>query len=69
MAVSKPAVTEKPVRLPDASQPFGYVDGDRDKPVYIDPVWYRALLALADRDAVIADLVNAVRAEVNAQHP
>lgn len=56
------AVDANTVRVPDASQPIGYVNNDRSKPVYIDPVWLRFILAQAE-------LANATKAEVDAQHP
>lgn len=55
MAVSKPAV-----RVPDASQPL--IKRGTNGEFYIDPVWHRYLVAMTD-------LINALRTEVNTQHP
>ncbi len=33
--------------LPSERQPFGYLGGDRNKPVYLDVVWYRFFRHLA----------------------
>lgn len=66
MAVSTPAVEERRIRLPDDSHPIAY---QKDGLIYLDPVWRRVLQAVIDRQHEIAVLANAIRTEVNTQHP
>lgn len=69
MAVNGSAVSEVAVRLPDDSHPFGYIGGDRSKPVFLDPVWRRFLQEVVNREQATAVLANAILTEVNTQHP
>jgi hypothetical protein len=60
------AVTEKKIALPADQHPICYIGGE---PVRLDPVWRRALQDIIDRQAAIAELLNATRDEVDTHHP
>lgn len=66
VAVSAPDISTSKILLPGADQPVAVVGG---QPVYLDPVWRRALQQMIDRQAALIVLANAIKAEVNAQHP
>lgn len=66
VAVSTPAVSEAAILLPEASHPVAYIENGR---VFLDPVWRRTLQKVVDRQREIAVLANAIRTEVNTQHP
>lgn len=66
MAVSAPDVSTAKILLPSADEPIARIDG---VPVYLSPVWRRALQQVIDRQAALITLANAIKAEVNVHHP
>ena len=63
MAVSEAAITQEDLVLPKPDHPVIMSNG------MIDPVWYRFFSDLIRMENYNKELTNAIRTEVNTQHP
>jgi hypothetical protein len=63
VAVSVDAITQADLSIPRPDHPFLTPDGS------VDPIWYRFLADQARMINSIKELTNAIKTEVDTQHP
>lgn len=63
MAVSQSAITRADIVIPGPNHPFLTPKGT------VDPIWYAFLLNMANMSNDAKTLANAIKTEVDTQHP
>jgi len=63
VAVSVDEVTQADTKIPRPDHPLLQSNGT------VDPIWYRFLSNLSSSNNQIKELANAIKTEVDAQHP